>query len=48
MSTYYYDLKEPWGRLEVDKTADQYRLALWDSHGRADCNRSRDSEPGPA
>ena len=33
MSTCYYDLKEPWGRLEVDKTADQYRLTLWDSHG---------------
>ena len=31
MSTYYYDLKAPWSRIEVDQNSDQYVIRLWDS-----------------
>ena len=31
MSTYYYDLKNPWSRLDVDKSPERYVITLWDS-----------------
>ena len=31
MSTYYYDLKDPWSRLDVDKSPECYVFTLWDS-----------------
>ena len=30
MSTYYYDLKEPWTRIEVDENPESYVIRLWD------------------
>ena len=33
MSTYYYDLKHPWGNAAVETTTDHCRLTLWDNHG---------------
>ena len=47
MSTCYYDLKEPWGKLEVEKTTDQYRLILWDSHGSEAGSLTLRPEEGP-
>ncbi len=47
MSTSYYDLKQPWGRLEVEKTADHYRLILWDTHGAEAGSLTLRSEEGP-
>ena len=31
MSTYYYDLKHPWSRIEVDESRERYVIRLWDS-----------------
>ena len=31
MSTYYYDLKMPWSRIEVEQSPEQYVIRLWDS-----------------
>ena len=31
MSTYYYDLKAPWSRIEVEQSPEQYVIRLWDS-----------------
>ena len=31
MSTYYYDLKKPWSRIEVDQNPEHYAIRLWDS-----------------
>ena len=31
MSTYYYDLKIPWSRIEVDESQERYVIRLWDS-----------------
>ena len=31
MSTYYYDLKNPWSRIEVDESPETYVIRLWDS-----------------
>ena len=47
MSTCYYDLKEPWGRLEAEKTVDHYRLTLWDSHGAEAGSLTLRPEEGP-
>ncbi len=33
MSTYFYDLKGPWGNVEVEENPDQYRMILWDNQG---------------
>ncbi len=30
MSTYYYDLKKPWSRIEVDENPESYVIRLWD------------------
>ena len=30
MSTYYYDLKKPWSRVEVDENPESYVIRLWD------------------
>ncbi|MDD9979912.1 MAG: hypothetical protein OXU81_00870 [Gammaproteobacteria bacterium] len=30
MSTYYYDLKKPWTRIEVDENPESYVIRLWD------------------
>ena len=30
MSTYYYDLKKPWNRIEVDENPESYVIRLWD------------------
>ena len=30
MSTYYYDLKNPWSRIEVDENPEGYVIRLWD------------------
>ena len=30
MSTYYYDLKEPWTGVEVDENQESYVIRLWD------------------
>ena len=31
MSTYYYDLKHPWSRIDVDDIGERYVIRLWDS-----------------
>ena len=31
MSTYYYDLKTPWSRIEIEQSPEQYVIRLWDS-----------------
>ena len=31
MSTYYYDLKTPWTRIEVEQNPEQYVIRLWDN-----------------
>ena len=31
MSTYYYDLKTPWSRIEVEQNPERYVIRLWDS-----------------
>ena len=31
MSTYYYDLKTPWSRIEVEQNPEQHVIRLWDS-----------------
>ena len=30
MSTYYYDLSEPWADIEVESSPEHYRITLWD------------------
>ena len=34
MSTYYYDLKKPWSRIEVDENPESYVIRLWDGQMR--------------
>ena len=48
MSTCYYDLKEPWGNVAVEKTTDHYRLTLWDNHGSKAGSLTLRPEEGPA
>ena len=31
MSTYYYDLKTPWTRIEVEQSPEHHVIRLWDS-----------------
>ena len=31
MSTYYYDLKTPWTRIEVEQNQEHHVIRLWDS-----------------
>ena len=31
MSTYYYDLKTPWTRIEVERSPEHHVIRLWDS-----------------
>ena len=31
MSTYYYDLKAPWSRIEVEQSPEQCVIRLWDN-----------------
>ncbi len=33
MSTYYHDLKDPWGNIAVEETPEHYRITLWDNQG---------------
>ena len=33
MSTYYYDMRAPWGKVEVDENSSHCRVTLWDSQG---------------
>ena len=33
MSTEYYDLRPPWGDVEVEETPEYFRITLWDDQG---------------
>ena len=47
MSTYYYDLKDPWSHAEAEKTPDRYRVTLWDNHGSEAGSLTLRPEDGP-
>ena len=33
MSTYYHDLKDPWGNVAVEEGPEYFRMTLWDNQG---------------